>query len=74
MSKKVNNQTVYLPSHDVPWTELVQEAIKKARQRTGHNEWKLLWVDEYNREVSKYNDHGKEISFHVEAKVVVAPA
>lgn len=74
-----NTVTVYLPikdekRRDIKWSDLVKEAMREARNRTAHKDWKLEMIDEYHREVPVYNDHGRKVGMEEEAKVVVRKA
>ena len=67
----MNTMEVFLPTTNVRWTDLVKDAKREATARSGHSNWELSYVDEYNREVANYNDQGRKTGTVLEAKVVL---
>ena len=65
--KQFIDHTWYGTSYFTKWGDLVDAAKREASRIHGYNEWKLLGVYEYDREV--FDERGKPID--IEARVIV---
>lgn len=63
--------TVYLPTKNVKWSDLVSEAMREARRRTAHKDWELVMIDEYHDVEVDYDENGRQLPPYEVAKVVV---